>query len=115
MIEQDIRDAIASMTTITKIFPMNALEGTACPYITYGKISSPRGSSLDGFNGTVISRFQVTVHDVTYIRSKTNASALYGLVDYTTTGLIQMELVNETDMYDQTLKHYLTILDTVIP
>lgn len=112
MIEPIIRTLIDGLTTV-QVFLNVAIESVN-PYIVVHKISAPRGETLDGRDGTVVSRIQVDVWAMSYIEAKTIAGTLYPLCEVTYGGIASIELDNESDDYEpQTKKHHI-ILDFIV-
>jgi hypothetical protein len=110
MIEQVIRNAIDDLVDV-KVFLNTALEKTSAPYIVVYRLSGPRGYTHDGRDGTVVSRFQVSVFETDYRTAKLLASEVYELGDYTDETVSLTQLINEVDLYDDVTKLHHIVLD----
>src|SRR6056297_598494 len=114
MIEVDLRNEVVDLSTLTndKVYFVTPPESTRLPYITVKRISGSRDSTMDGPDGTEISRFQVSIFSAHYPTSKTLATKLYLLQSITIAKKITID--NEFDDYDDDVLTFSTIIDFMI-
>ena len=97
-----------------KIFFVRAPKGHPLPYLTINRISGVRMASHDGPNGSVESRFQISVFAPRYELAKTLAAVVYHLQDYTSGTVAKVSFIGETDLFENDLKSHHTALDFII-
>ena len=87
------------------------VSGVGFPYVVVSKVSSPRGETLDGMDGTVVSRFQVDVYGKTYASVKNLAVSLYGVCDLVGSNISHIHILNDIDSYEADGELYRTTID----
>ncbi len=114
MIEVDFRNKVVELSTLlnAKVYFVTPPEGTELPYITCKRVSGPRDSTMDGPDGTQISRFQVSVFSDNYPECKTLAAEQYLLQSSGIAKKITID--NEFDDYDDSVNSFTTIIDFMI-
>jgi len=114
MIEVDLRNEVFDLSTLAndKVYFVTPPESTNLPYITVKRISGPRDSTMDGPDGTEISRFQVSIFAADYPTCKTLAAELYLLQSSIIAKKITID--NEFDDYDDDVLTFSTIIDFMI-
>lgn len=111
LIEQEIGQAIAGLSSLGVVNYVRALEIQALPYIIVEKITSPRSQTHQGVDIYVVSRIQVSVFADNYIQAKTLAAEIYGLSGYSSNDVSNILLMNEQDMFDDEAKAYEVVMD----
>lgn len=111
LIEQEVGQAIAGLSSLGVVNYVRALEIQALPYIIVEKITSPRSQTHQGVDIYVVSRIQVSVFADNYIQAKTLAAEIYGLSGYSSNDVSNILLMNEQDMFDDDAKAYEVIMD----
>lgn len=113
MIEHTFKEIVETYSSIT-VYLNTVIETQKVPYSVIYKTSAPRGYTHDGMDGTVISRFQVSVFDKDYKTAKTYASELYPIGNYTDEIIAHTVLSNEIDLYDDASKLHHIVLDFTV-
>lgn len=86
-------------------------ESAGYPYVVVSKVSSPRGSNLDGLDGTAITLFQVDVYGKSYESAKNLAIQLYGICNIANSSVSHIDIANEFDGYEKETKLFKTVID----
>lgn len=113
MIEQEFREILASLTTLT-VSLNRALETQIAPYVVVYRMGGSRGYTMLGQDKTVQSRFQVSIFAKDYKQAKTEASNLYAAADITSDNIAHISLSNEIDLYEDVTKYHHIALDFIV-
>lgn len=113
MIENEFRNILASYTTLN-VYLNHALDTQKAPYVTTSKVSGVRNYTNDGIDGTVESRFNVSIVDKDYKTAKTYASQIYFVGTYTSESISSIRLANELDEYDSTGAVHQIVLSFIV-
>lgn len=116
MIENEFRTLVVSKTTLGNgSVHLNAvIENQSAPYIEINKVSSPRGHTHEGRDGTVESRFQVNIFAKDYITAKEQALKLYSIAEHTSSNIHFITFENELDQFDDLSKLHCIVLDYLV-
>lgn len=116
MIEQEFRTLVASKSSLgNESVHLNAvIENQEPPYIEVHKVSSPRGHTHEGRDGTVESRLQVNVFAKDYKSAKEQALLLYSMSEHNSPTIHFITLENEIDQYDDLSKLHCIVLDYLV-
>lgn len=98
-------DILAGHSTLvalvgSRIYPQNAPDNAAVPYVIYQQISGQRDIAMDGATGRVESSWQISCWANTPASAATICQAAYGALKDKNTAVIQyVNLINEMDLY----------------
>lgn len=113
-IEQELREAIATLSSLTDQHFLRALDGKKIPYLTIGRTGGDRSFTHDGDDGMVTSSIQISCFAGDYRSTKLLAQEVYALKAYTSSTVAKIKLYNEIDLYDSTTKVFQVALDFTI-
>lgn len=117
MLEKDLVGKLKEVTLVNnKFYPLIAPEGTIPPYLVYSKVSSSRGYTLSGYNGTSTARMQISCYAKSYLEVKNVAQQVIKTLElWSNAKNIQGAFnENEIDMYDEETQLYHTPVDFII-
>lgn len=114
MIEPLFRTAVDTLSTVNNVVLNVAPENTVPPYVRIFKVSGPRGSTHDGPNGLVTTRFQVDIVASTYQSAKTHAAELYPLQSAIIATVSSIRLENERDGFQSDTNLHTVSLDFLV-
>lgn len=114
LIEQEIRNAVVSLSSVTSVNSLTALDKQPLPYVVISKISSVGFNTNSEASNMRISRFQISVFASDYVSAKTYASELYSLKAYESETVSYVALANETDRSHATINAVEVLMDFIV-
>jgi Protein of unknown function (DUF3168) len=110
MIQEDLKTLLTGALPTVPVYPLIAIQGTAIPYIVYGRVVSPVENLLAGNGSPPINntRMQIDVYSNTYASVQTTAASVRSAMQGWT---VQNVSQGEQDFYEQDTRLHRVLLD----